>query len=129
MARWVLEAGAGEAAGLGMGAMEGKVGKGKAKKKVLVSVEDISAGTWIAEEDVVGVLREMGVCEVVARKAGRGGGRREDEDVAAQRVRIDKKAVRSWMRDHGAGMEDVIDVDGFVEGYGFTEASDVEMAD
>lgn len=131
VSRWILDVGVREDAGSAAGTRGGRAGKGKLKKEVLVGVEEISRGTWIAEEDVVGALREMGVCEVLAGKRGRagGGGGGGDEDDAPRRLKIDKRAVRTWMQENAVGMEEVIDVGGFVEGYGYREAADMDMGD
>ena len=82
------------------------------KGKGLITVEDISKGTWIAQEDCLGVLREMGLVE----RAGRGKGE-------VERVRIDKFRVGVWVEREGLSLERVVDPEGFVEGYGFRERS------
>lgn len=78
------------------------------KGKGMIDVERVSKETWIAGEDCLGVLRDMGVVE----KAGRGKG-------TVERVRIDKAAVRKWVESERLGLERVVDLDGFVEGYGY----------
>ncbi|KAF4624742.1 hypothetical protein G7Y89_g13426 [Cudoniella acicularis] len=89
------------------------------KGRGMVDVERISRETWIAPEDCLGVLREMGVVE----KAGRGKG-------TVERVRVDKVRVRRWVKEQGlGGLERVVDPEGFVEGYGFKKGEDVVMGD
>jgi GNAT superfamily N-acetyltransferase len=80
------------------------------KGKGMVDVERISKETWIAPDDCLNVLREMGVVE----KAGRGKG-------TVERVRIDKARVREWVEKEKLGLERVVDEDGFVEGYAMRE--------
>lgn len=71
-----------------------------------VSVNDISESTWIAQEDVLFALREMGV---VVRIGDEG------------KVSIDREALRCWVVEMGLTLEPVIDSDGFIEGYGYKE--------
>lgn len=78
----------------------------KKKGRGMVTVGDVSQGTWIVAEDCLVVLREMGVVE----KAGRGKG-------TVERVRVDKEAVRKWVAENGVTLERVVDEGGFVEGY------------
>lgn len=80
------------------------------KGKGMVDVERISKETWIAPDDCLNVLREMGVVE----KAGRGKG-------TVERVRIDKARVREWVEKEKLGLERVVDEEGFVEGYAMRE--------
>ena len=87
----------------------------KKKGRGMVSVMDISRGTWIVAEDCLVVLREMGVVE----KAGRGKG-------VVERVRVDKVAVRGWVEKEGLRLERVVDEGGFVAGYGFAEGGGAE---
>ena len=84
-----------------------------------VSVEDISRETWMLQEDVLTALREMSV----AVNAGKGKG-----EVA--RVKIDKEKVREWVERNHVDLRPAIDVQGFVEGYGYKEEyGDEEMGD
>ena len=85
------------------------------KGKGMVDVEQISKETWIAQDDCLSVLREMGVVE----KAGRGKG-------TVERVKIDKVKVRQWVEKERLGLERVVDEEGFVEGYALKE---VEVED
>jgi hypothetical protein len=87
------------------------------KGRGMVDVERISRETWIAGEDCLGVLREMGVVE----KAGKGKG-------SVERVRVDKGRVREWVEREKLCLDRVVDSEGFVEGYGFRRG-DEEMGD
>lgn len=83
----------------------------KKKGKGLVTVNDISTGTWIQAEDCMMILREMDLVE----KAGKGRGEIE-------RVTLDKAKIRAWLDKMGIGLERVYDEDGFTEGYGYKAA-------
>jgi len=83
------------------------------KGKGIVSVEIVSRETWIAPEDRLGVLREMGVVE----KAGKGRGE-------VERVRVDKVKVREWVESEKLSLDRVVDEDGFVEGYAIKETEE-----
>lgn len=102
IARWLLE----------VRETDRKKGRG------MVDVERVSRETWIAGEDCLSVLREMGVVE----KAGRGKG-------SVERVRVDKEAVRRWVEREKLCLERVVDPEGFVEGYGYRNSGDEEMGD
>jgi hypothetical protein len=80
------------------------------KGKGMVGVERISKETWIAPDDCLSVLREMGVVE----KAGRGKG-------TVERVRVDKQRVREWVAKEKLGLERVVHEEGFLEGYALKE--------
>ncbi len=82
----------------------------KKKSKGMVDVKEISKGTWIAPEDCLAVLRDMGVVE----KAGRGKG-------TVERVRIDKVKVREWVEKERIALERVVFEEGFLEGYAMKE--------
>jgi len=86
------------------------------KGKGMVDVERISKETWIAPDDCLSVLREMGVVE----KAGRGKG-------TVERVKIDKVKVREWVAKERLGLERVVDEEGFVEGYALKEVEVEEV--
>lgn len=91
----------------------------KKKGRGMVTVGDVSQGTWIVAEDCLQVLREMGVVE----KAGRGKG-------TVERVKVDKEVVRKWVVDNGVKLERVVDEEGFREGYAvmvLEEGEDVVM--
>lgn len=80
------------------------------KGKGYISVGDVSTGTWIAPEDCLGVLRDIGIVET----AGKGKG-------TVERVKIDKMKVREWIEREGLRLERVIDEDGFIPGYAINE--------
>ena len=80
------------------------------KGKGMVTVVDVSRGTWIHGEDCLGVLREMGLVE----RGGKGRGE-------VERVVLDKVKVREWVEKMGLNLEKVVDREGFVEGYGYKE--------
>ena len=101
--------------------------KGGEEEETVVDVEQCSRETWIAGEDCLAVLREM---DGVVVDAGRGIDPRkvkviqegeEEKEVEGvkevDRVRIDKEAVRRWVRDNGVSLERTCDPAGFVEGY------------
>lgn len=92
--------------------------------ETVVNVEDVSKATWIAPDDCLLILREMGVVE----DAGMGPPKSsehapaEEPEVEAevkdvQRVRISKSAVRTWLAESGVRTERSCDPDGFAEGY------------
>lgn len=84
----------------------------------VVSVADVSLGTWIVVDDCLGVLRDMGVVE----RIGKG---KEGEE----RVRIDKQKVREWVGKMGICLDRVVDEVGFVEGYAVVEDEEEEEAE
>lgn len=83
------------------------VGDTDKKKNKVVSLDEISTATWICVEDCVAALKHMNV----AVSAGRGKGE-------VQRVRIDKQRVREWMADTRSSLDPIIDIEGFLPGYG-----------
>lgn len=87
----------------------------KKKGRGMISVEIISRETWIHPEDCLGVLRDMGV----AQKAGRGKG-------TVERLVIDKQKIREWVEKENLCLDRVVDPNGFVEGYGYKDATDGE---
>ncbi|RYP17561.1 hypothetical protein DL765_004450 [Monosporascus sp. GIB2] len=119
---------------------------------LVVDVQTCSRATWIAPEDCLLVLREMGVVEEAspeppgpgnaaaapASATAAASASAEAEDAAARdrdcgpaavvvsasppRVRIDKAAVRRWVEANGIGLERTCDPDGFLEGYAVREA-------
>lgn len=103
IARWILEA----------KETDRKKGKG------LVTVEQISQETWIAPDDCLCVLRDMGGVVV---PAGTGKG-------TTEKVKIDKAVLRGWVQQQRLGLERVVDPAGFVEGYGYKDCEDEEMGD
>ncbi|KFY26971.1 hypothetical protein V491_01100 [Pseudogymnoascus sp. VKM F-3775] len=83
------------------------VGDMEKKKTKTVSLDDISAGTWICVEDCLTALKHINIA--VAAPRGKG-------DV--QRVKIDKQQLREWMEASKTGLGPIIDPDGFAPGYG-----------
>lgn len=88
------------------------------KGKGMITLDQISNDTWICVDDCLCALRDMGVAVV----AGKGKGE-------LPRVKIDKEKVREWAKSNGIGLEPVIDVDGFLEGYGYKEVAEEEVED
>ncbi|ROT35809.1 hypothetical protein SODALDRAFT_328201 [Sodiomyces alkalinus F11] len=121
IARWLL----------GVNGIASPMGDGSEQNEVVVDLNECSRGTWIALDDCLVTLREMGLVE----DAGMGAAKRpaqthtdEDEvmgDAKAQkevipvvpRVRIDKEAVRRWVAASGISLERACDPNGFIEGY------------
>ncbi|KAK1972606.1 hypothetical protein LY78DRAFT_596596 [Colletotrichum sublineola] len=124
----------------------GRGGEGDAEPALLVDLEDCSRATWIALEDCLATLREMGVVVEAGRGPGKPppkpkkkrksagtesmDGEEGDEDVEMEepepepeslpdlpRVKVDKAAVWAWVAANGISLEKVCDPDGFVEGY------------
>ncbi|KAK3990891.1 males-absent on the first protein [Cladorrhinum sp. PSN332] len=105
------------------------------EEEEVVGVGDVSEATWIALEDCLCVLREMGVAEgdgmgsprrrrEKKRKVEDAGGEEGGEDgdgdgdrEVVKRVRISKGRVRDWVERNGISLERAVDPDGFVEGY------------
>lgn len=90
----------------------------------VITVSDVSQGTWIVADDCLSVLREMDVVEKI-----RGS---EEES-----VRLDKVKVREWVAKMKINLDRVVNEEGFVEGYAIApdetseeeeqEEGDVEM--
>ena len=124
IARWLLS--------LELGEREGE--------ETVVDAEECSKATWIAVEDCLAVLREMGAVEDAGRgvdprrlrevKEGEGdeGEERELREVKEVKevnmVRIDKEAVRKWVVAHRINLERTCDPEGFVEGYALKLSED-----
>ncbi|KAH6721077.1 acyl-CoA N-acyltransferase [Leptodontidium sp. MPI-SDFR-AT-0119] len=98
-----------------------KKGKGKGKREE-VGIKLLSEETWIAQEDCLGVLRDMDVVERVGGRArvnagssgGDGEGKEEKEKI---KVRIDKEAVRRWCEREKIKLDRVVTEEGFLPGY------------
>ncbi|KAK8054796.1 Histone acetyltransferase [Apiospora rasikravindrae] len=102
---------------------------GKEEEGIVVDVDECSKSTWIAPEDCLIVIRDMGIMviedETGAAKSGTRSPIAEGEDETdleegkrpISRVRIDKEDVRRWVQDNRIDMERACDPDGFVEGY------------
>lgn len=106
--------------------------------EVIVDIRDCSEATWIAQEDCLAVLREMGLLEEAGVGPGKpekmdtdgdeeGEGQRpteqgEDESPEVQlkevpRVKVDKEAVRWYVASQRLSLERTCDAEGFMEGY------------
>ncbi|OLN96103.1 Males-absent on the first protein [Colletotrichum chlorophyti] len=120
---------------------------------LLVDVEDCSRATWIALEDCVATLKDMGVVTEACKGPGKpppkkkrksedGDGedvdKGEDDNVEMEgvadeprpdvsRVKIDKAAVSAWVVANRISLEKVCDPDGFVEGYAVKERDVAEV--
>ncbi|KAK0611507.1 acyl-CoA N-acyltransferase [Immersiella caudata] len=115
------------------------------EEEMVVDVNECSQATWIAPDDCLLVLREMGV----AQNAGKGPPRvrkkivvGEESGVTAltsaavgvaapatepeevQRVRISQQAVRAWILKNSVSLERTCDPAGFIEGYAMNLAEE-----
>lgn len=97
---------------------------GDGTSETVVDVEACSQGTWIAPEDCLVALRDMGVVEDAGmgidprRVKEKGEEDGEVEEVKeVHRVRVDKEAVRRWVVSNKISLERPCDPAGFVEGY------------
>ncbi|KAK1986465.1 acyl-CoA N-acyltransferase [Colletotrichum cereale] len=136
----------------------GRGAGGDADPALLVDLEDCSRATWIALEDCLATLREMGIVVEAGKGPGKPlpkkkkrkrksdgteavDGEDGDEDVEMEepepepesrldvpRVKVDKAAVWTWVAANGISLEKVCDPDGFVEGYAIKKP-DVEEED
>lgn len=116
--------------------------RGSAAGETVVDVRECSEATWIAPEDCLLVLREMGVAQDAGlgppRAAGREPKAEETSNGAAsnvngtaeapreemvQRVRISQQAVRAWVAANKISLERPCDPNGFIDGYAVKEAS------
>jgi hypothetical protein len=97
----------------------------KEGEETVVDVETCSRETWIAVEDCLVVLRDMGVVEDAgmgvdprqAKEKGEEGEGEVEEIKEVNRVRVDKEAVSRWVVANGISLERTCDPGGFVEGY------------
>ncbi|KAM0284136.1 hypothetical protein ACHAQH_002125 [Verticillium albo-atrum] len=131
IARWLL----------GIGGIGGAF---KNDEETLVDVNDCSKGTWIALDDCIITLREMGLLN----DAGMGPGKKPEvsrdgdevmEDAGdadepetvpdVPRVKLDKEAVRGWIATNEISLERACDPLGFVEGYAMKQGSPEEEED
>jgi hypothetical protein len=110
----------------------------KRGEETAVDVNECSTATWIAPEDCLLVLREMGVAVdagkgpprvrkkavvgeengatvLMSAAAGIAAPAAEPEEV--QRVRISQQAVRAWIATNKISLERTCDPAGFIEGY------------
>ncbi|KXX76589.1 Males-absent on the first protein [Madurella mycetomatis] len=121
VARWILSLDLHESAG-----------------ETIVDIGECSRATWIAAEDCLLVLREMGVAEdagmgpprVQAPEAeeNNNGTTEPVKEEAVQRVRISQQAVRAWVAANKITLERACDPDGFVEGYAMKKRVSEESA-
>ncbi|KAJ0314883.1 hypothetical protein Brms1b_006415 [Colletotrichum noveboracense] len=135
IARWLLGCGTNE------------TNNGEVERELLVDVEDCCKATWIALEDCLITLREMGVVveggtgpgkpPAKRKRQGADGEEGEDEDVEMEdageeeaekpdvpRVRVDKEGVWAWVQANKISLEKVCDPDGFVEGYAIKQVEE-----
>ena len=95
-----------------------------------------SKATWIAPEDCLLVLREMGVAEEAEKGPPRGqelvtDDAEETTEVEKKdvlRVRISKEAVRRWVVANGVSLERACDPEGFIDGYALKSAVAEEVS-
>jgi len=97
--------------------------------ETIIDVGECSRATWIAPEDCLLVLREMGVVEDAGKGPPKGreprveeeGQEREGGQEEVPRVKVSKAAVRHWIERNGVNMERTCDPDGFTENYATAE--------
>ncbi|KAK8043934.1 hypothetical protein PG994_012772 [Apiospora phragmitis] len=103
-------------------------GSWDSKEEIIVNVDECSKSTWIAPEDCLVVIRDMGIMTIEdgtgpAKKASShspiaGEGEDDAESLEeSSKKQIDKEDVRRWVRDNRIDLERACDADGFVEGY------------
>ncbi|KAI0836981.1 acyl-CoA N-acyltransferase [Hypoxylon sp. FL0890] len=118
-------------------------GEGGNEKETLITIEQCSKATWIVPEDCLAVLREMNVvedaglgpAEAPAEATERHSSRDNEEEGEAEvkevkqvpRVRLDKEAVRRWVRANKIDLMRTCDPEGFVEGYAVKESEGEEV--
>lgn len=102
-----------------------EVSKGRWKKDQEVTIAECSQDTWIAPDDCLHVLREMGVVEPIEerRKSADGDANTatNGEEEEKIKVKIDKQKVREWCEKNRIGLERVVGEEGFLEGYALPE--------
>lgn len=88
------------------------------------TVEAISQGTWIATEDVLGVLRAMNVVEKIEKKPtlGKSSAAAASEKFNVE-VKIDKAMVRNWALKERLNLDRCVREEGFVKGYGYPKSN------
>ncbi|OTA66101.1 hypothetical protein K449DRAFT_410992 [Hypoxylon sp. EC38] len=122
---------------------EEEEGEGTNRGETLITIEQCSKATWIVPEDCLAMLREMGVvenagvgpAEAAAETSERHGSRASEEDGEAEvkevktmpRVKLDKEAVRRWVRANRIELTRTCDAEGFVEGYAIKESEGEEV--
>lgn len=101
---------------------------GEGEEETVVDAEECSKGTWIAPEDCLQILREMGVVEDAGMGPPRGQTKALEGDAESEepdkpekpdvpRVKLSKEAVRGWVVANGISLERACDPDGFIDGY------------
>ena len=101
-------------------------------EEVVLDVRECSKATWIAPEDCLVVLREMGVAEDAGRGSPRVRKPRNEENGATEaeetvkRVRISQEAVQAWVTANGISLEKTCDPDGFIDGYAMKQPTEAE---
>ncbi|KAK7968643.1 hypothetical protein PG996_002931 [Apiospora saccharicola] len=111
------------------------LGSSGKEEEITVSVDACSKATWIAPEDCLVVIRDMGIMiqedgigPVKSAAPSPVDGEVEEEDTTesdgtskkqhvASRITIDKEHVRKWVRDNRIDLERACDPAGFAEGY------------
>ncbi|OTA92419.1 hypothetical protein M434DRAFT_396418 [Hypoxylon sp. CO27-5] len=122
---------------------EEEEGEGTNGGETLITIEQCSKATWIVPEDCLAVLREMGVvedagvgpAEAAAETSERHGSRASEEDGEAEvkevktvpRVKLNKEAVRRWVRANRIELTRTCDAEGFIEGYAIKESEGEEV--
>lgn len=107
--------------------------------EIVVDVEQCSEATWIAPEDCLAVLRDIGIVEEagpglpkavpVAANAEAEGDKAAKETEPVPRVKVDKAAVRRWVESQRIDLQRACDPNGFVEGFAFKKKKEVEEED
>lgn len=93
--------------------------------EAVVNTDECSRATWIAPEDCLLVLREMGLVEDAGEVPVPGQDAQDEAEAEAgevekqyiRRVRISKESVRRWVVANGIGLERTCDPGGFIDGY------------
>ncbi|KAG9243628.1 histone acetyltransferase [Calycina marina] len=94
-----------------------------------ITVEMISRETWIAPDDCLAVLREMGGVERVLKGKGKKGKAVKADKQEEPVEQLDKGFIREWVNRQGLDSYPSVDVDGFVGRYRSQETIEgVEVA-
>lgn len=94
-------------------------------EELLVDVEEVSKATWVVQEDCLAILREMDLVQEIGLGPSRPkevlsqDGEMTEQVVDVPRVKLDKNALRRWVKDNNVNLQRVCDPDGFIEGYAF----------
>ena len=84
------------------------------KGGTVVTVADVSQGTWIVADDCLNILREMDIVEPI-------------EETEGEIVKLDKEKIRQWITKFKINLGRVINDNGFVEGYALAPEEDEEL--